>query len=95
LFVLAEQLLAVQAVGQRGEAATGDAGDDVDCIEQAHVLALRSNNLGTAKKLENSVGKGGGARATAREGENDQVFLVPGVRLARLEAVARTAGRPA
>ena len=34
LFVVVEELVAVQAVGQRGEAAARHAGDDIDLVEQ-------------------------------------------------------------
>jgi hypothetical protein len=50
-------------------------------------VAVRSDDLGTPKELEDAVRKGGSARAAAREGEDDQVFLVPDMRLARFEAV--------
>ena len=88
LLVLGEQLLAVEAIGQRGEAAAGHAGDDVDLVEQAHPVALRSDDLGSPKELQHAVGKRGGARAAAREGEDDQIALVLEIHLARLETIA-------
>ncbi len=88
LLVIDEQLVAVEAVGQRGEAAARYAGDDVDFVEQAGLVAFRPDDLGVAQELEDAVRKGGGARAAAREREDDQVLLVLVRCLARLEAVA-------
>ena len=79
LLVVVEQLVAIQAVGQRGEAAARHAGDDVDCVEQADLVALRPDDLGAPQELQHAVGKRGGARAAAREGEDDQVVLVFGL----------------
>ena len=89
LLVLVEQLLTVETVGQRGEAAAGDAGDDVDRVEQAHLPAPGLLDLGAAKEFEDAVRERGGARAAPRERKDDQVGLVLDLRLARLEAVAR------
>ena len=89
LFVVAEQLLAIQAVGQCGEAAAGHAGDDVHAIEQAHAAAVGRDDLGASQVLEHPVREGRGACAPAREGQDDQVLLVAGVLLPRLVGVAR------
>ena len=58
-------------------------------VEQADSVALRSDDLGLSKELQHPVGEGGGTRAAAREGEDDQVFLVFETSLARLETVPR------
>ena len=88
LLVVVEQLVAVQAIGQCGEAAARHAGDDVDLVEQAALVALRPDHLGAPQELEHAVRKGGSARAAAREGEDDQAVLVLDLRLVRLEAIA-------
>src|SRR5206468_12663231 len=45
LLVVVEQLVAVKAIRQCGEAATRYASDDVDFIEQTNFVALRSDDL--------------------------------------------------
>ena len=51
LLVFREQLVAVQAIGQRREAAARDPGDDADGIEQANLLAARPNDLGASGEI--------------------------------------------
>ena len=58
-------------------------------------LPLGPIDLGAPQELEHAVRERRGPRAAAREREDDQVVLVLDLRLARLEAVARYAGRPA
>ncbi len=89
LLVVGEQLVAIQAIGERSETSARHAADDVDFIEQADFVAVRSDDLGLSKELQHPVGEGGGTRAAAREGEDDQVFLVFDISLARLETVPR------
>jgi len=95
LLVLGEQPLAVEAVGERGEAAAGHAGDDVDRVQQAKRVAGRPDHLGAPEELQHAVRERGRARAAAGKGEDDQAVLaflaltgVLGQRLARLEAIA-------
>ncbi len=87
LLVVVEQLVAVEAVGERGEAAARHAGDDVDGVKQANLGAVRCNDLGAPQELQNAVGERGGSRAAARKGEDDEVFLALEVLLARLKRV--------
>src|ERR1022692_3424357 len=84
LLVVCEQLVAVQAVGEGGEASARHAGDDVDLVEQARSVAPRSNDLGAPQKLKDSVRECGGARPAARKRKDDQVVLVLEMRFTRL-----------
>ena len=95
LLVVGEQLVAVQAVGQRREAAARHAGDDVDCVEQADAFAARPDDLGAPQKLQDAVGERRRARAAAGKGEDDQGVLVLEVRLPRPGSGSRRSGRPA
>src|SRR5207302_8135647 len=70
LLVVVEQIIAVKAIGQRGETAARHAGDDVDFVEEAHFVPLRSDDLGTPKKLQNAIRKRRSTRAPTREGED-------------------------
>jgi hypothetical protein len=64
-FVLVEQLVAVQPVGQRGEAAAGNAGDDTHFVESADLPPPGRVDLDLAQRLEHAVRERGGARAAA------------------------------
>jgi hypothetical protein len=55
MLVFAEQPLTVKAVGESGETAAGDPGDDVHLIEQTALVSLRADHLGPAQKLEDTV----------------------------------------
>ena len=88
LFVHVEQLVAVQAVRERGEAAAGNAGDDVDGVEQSDAVSLRPDDLRAPQELQHAVGERRGARAAAGEREDDQVFLVGTALQPRLDAVS-------
>jgi hypothetical protein len=72
LLVIAEELVAVQAVGERGEAAARHAGDDVDGVDEANGVALGPDRLGPAQHLEHAVGERRRSRAAPREGEDHQ-----------------------
>jgi len=69
LFVIVEQLVSVEAVGERREASARHAGDDADKVEQACLIALRIFDFGIPQELEDAVREGGRARASARKGE--------------------------
>ena len=89
LLVVIEELVAVQAVGQRREAAARNAGDDIDGIEQAKLGAVRRRDLGAPEELQHAIGERRRARPSARKSEDDQILLaVPALGLARLEAIA-------
>ena len=88
LLVVGEQLVAIEAIGQRREAAARHPGDDADGIEQADLFAIRPDDLGAPKELQDAIGKGGRARSAAGKGENDQRVRVLEMRLPRRETVA-------
>ena len=52
LFVFAEQPVAIQAVGQCGEAAAGNPGDDINRVEQPLPLAVAPDHLGVFQRFE-------------------------------------------
>ena len=89
LLVFAEQPVAIQAVGQRGEAATGNPGDDIDRVEQPLSLAVAPDHLGVSQRFEDPVRERGGARSAARERQDDDVLLVARILLPGLESGIR------
>ena len=91
LLVDVEQLVAVQAVRERGEAAARHAGDHVDFVQQAHLHALRIDDLGAPQLLEHAVRERRRAGPASRERQDDEVLLVVVAELPRLEAVAAVA----
>ena len=95
LLVVGEQLVAVKAIGQRGETAARHAGDDVDFVEQPDLVALRSDDLGASQEFQHAIRKCGSARAAAREGEDDQVVLVLVPAPGAPRNGSRSQGRPA
>ena len=87
MLVVGEELLAVKTVGQSREAAARHAGNDIDCIEQARLGAVRCDDLGTPEKLQNAIRKRSSSCAAAREGKDDEVVLALEVLLAILKRV--------
>jgi hypothetical protein len=85
--IFIEQLVAVQSIGERGEAAAGHAGDHVDLVQQPHLLSLARHQLRTPQLLEHAIGEGGGARAASGKGEDDEVLLVVVIELARCKPI--------
>src|SRR5205823_14664537 len=65
-------------------AAARHASDDVNFVEQTDFVALRSDDFSAPKKFQDAIRECCGTRATARKCEDDQVFLVPEILLARL-----------
>jgi hypothetical protein len=88
LLVFGEELLAIQAVGESGEAAARHAGDHVDGVEQANPLAAWPHRLGAPEEFEHAVRERSRSRATARKGQDHEGFLVPEMLLPRLKRVA-------
>ena len=71
LLVLGEEPVAVERIGQRGEASSGHAGDDVDLVDHATTLSIHYD-LGPAQLFEHAVRESRGSRATARKREHEQ-----------------------
>jgi hypothetical protein len=89
LLVIREQFLAIEPVGQRGEASARNAGDDIHFVEQAHLVPARPDDFCPLQKLEDSVRERRRARAAAGECEDDKVFLALEVPLARQKRITR------
>ncbi|EXI73393.1 MAG: hypothetical protein AW07_02605 [Candidatus Accumulibacter sp. SK-11] len=88
MLVVGEQLVAVQTISERSEAAARDAGDHVHCVDQAKPGAIRCHDLGAPQELQHPIRERGSTCATAGEGKYDQSVLTLEVLLARLEGVA-------
>ena len=85
-----EQLVPVQAVGQRREAAARHSGDEVHFVEHVDLPALGSDDLHPTQRFKDSVGERGRSGAPSRKREDDQVFgvVVAAVSPARVKAIA-------
>ena len=79
-------------VRERREAAAGDAGDDVDFVEQPAVRAVH-DGLRAPQLFEHAVGKRRRPRAAAREGEQEQRARVVVLELLHLQGDAVARGR--
>jgi hypothetical protein len=55
LLEIIEQLLSIEAVGERSEAAARDPGDQVDLVEQAIAFARARRDLDSAQRFEHAV----------------------------------------
>ena len=90
--VLFEQALAVERVGERGEAAARNAGDDVDLVEQAGG-AVADHDVGAPQLLEHAVGERRRARAATRERQHDHRIAGEAADVASLRPIAVGAHR--
>src|SRR5262249_35135500 len=89
LFVLVEELVAVEAEGKRGEAPAGNPGDDIDLIESAQLAVAAGGELHVAESLQRTVGKSGRTRAAAGERKYDEILATSRIVGWALEAVLR------
>ena len=87
-FIAGKELFAVQAVGQRREAAARYAGDHIHFVQQSDLQTLRPEQFGSPQKLEHAKRKRGSARATTRKRQHDQVFPIAFLGVHALEQVA-------
>src|SRR5207344_2983697 len=92
LFVLGEELIAVERIRERSKASARHAGDNVDLVDQAAVLALH-DDLRAIQLLEHAVRKRRCARAAAGEREREQRLAILVRSLRGLHRRPITAGR--
>jgi hypothetical protein len=76
LLIVGEQLVTIETVGQRREAAAGYPGNHPDAIQKPGLFAIRPDNLGAPEKLEDAVREGSRPRAASGKRQDDQCLVV-------------------